>query len=134
MPTTMHDTTRAAEWLVSACRDPEGRLRWLASAGQAILPLGICWDAVRIPAGTSPLPPGPIAQDPLGALYALVPVGTAATWSARDTEPMGAPRYLQLPAPHRTGPPGIYWVQPPDGSGLLVDPDELHQALLGQVV
>lgn len=131
-------TTSAADWLAAADPDPRRAKQWLGHAGVALLPSGVRWDAIRI---EPPLAEhviasgitGPVISAP-DACYALVPVGTP--WDpVPGTEALRDTAYVAVPAPDRVCGPGvydIYWAQPPDGAGRLVDPGRLAEVIAAQ--
>ncbi|MCM1964818.1 hypothetical protein [Streptomyces sp. G1] len=107
-----------------------------------MLPAGNIWDAVKVPsmyglavadpdALTAVAVAGPSHHDPMsGSVYFLVPPGSGGEWPP-GTEYLGEATWVCTPAVdvrkgERKRP---YWVQAPDGSGALVDPDELRAAL-----
>ena len=107
---------------------------WLEGS-RALLPAGIRWDAVKVPAsimfrlagGDDPErvrailaergATGPVIVDPRHSYYLLVPPGTAAAWSTHGAACLGLACYLSVPAPSRTSPPETHWLTPPDGTG-----------------
>ena len=130
----------ARAWLAQADDDPQHAERWWTSTGTVLLPAGRQWDAVRIPAGrgrtafTAAAIPGPAVIAPAdGYLYALVPVGTADTWDLPNAECLTTGAYITVPAPEQVTPDRDgrlpYWLQPPLGTGQLVDPVLLRSAL-----
>lgn len=127
-------STAAREWLAAADPNPDHAHRWMGAVQIVLLPLGTMWDAVKAPstlamsAVRAGILTGPIVAD-AGALFFLVPVGTHRTWNVIGTECLGTACYLATPAPERTSPPGPHWLQPPDGSGQLVDAAALRAAL-----
>lgn len=138
MPATHPTHPQAAvEWLAAADPDPDHAERWWAAQGVALLPLGTNWEVVRVISRDSRTlaecanVEGPVIHDPRGhAVYFLVPLGTARTWRMPGTECLSTACYLAVPALSRvTGARGPYWLQPPDGSGRLVDPETLASAL-----
>lgn len=124
-----------AEWLAKADPDPEHAKRWLSSARILLLPLGRLWDVVKVPrlrglAAVEMGVDGPVIHDPAGqAVFFLVPVGTAIVWDVDGTVCLGDACYLATPVPVVKTPPGPHWLQAPDGSGQLVDPETLRDAL-----
>lgn len=142
---------RAVDWLAAAHPDPSSvRRLWLEDA-RAMLPVGVRWDAIKVPASilrqlagddpgqvrsllTETGAAGPTVVDPGRSYYLLVPRGTAAAWRVHGTECLGVACYLSTPAPSCTTPPGAHWLTPPDGTGVLCDPAavrELVAAALG---
>ncbi|WP_079185005.1 hypothetical protein [Streptomyces uncialis] len=129
----MFDTYTARAWLAAADPSPEHAERWMTNTGVTLLPLGNTWSAVkteeraglRVVTGLE----GPAIHDGTGrAVYFLVP--TTTEWGSPEGELLGGPScWLGVPTPERTEPPGVYWLNPPDGSGLLVDPRALAAAL-----
>ncbi|MER5973003.1 hypothetical protein ABT112_25280 [Streptomyces sp. NPDC002055] len=130
------NTEAARRWLAAADPDPVHADRWWDTMQVALLPVGQKWDAVRLGADDGIRITqrdditGPVIHDSYGRIaYVLVPRGTSATWQVDGTECFGELCYLAVPAPERTEPPGPYWLQAPDGSGLLTDPATLAAAL-----
>ncbi|MFJ7418015.1 hypothetical protein ACIQXD_05300 [Streptomyces uncialis] len=129
----MPDTYAARAWLAAADPNPDHAERWLTNTGVSLLPLGITWSAVKTAERTGLRVvtdlDGPAIHDGTGrAVYFLVP--TTTEWTSPGGELLGGPScWLGVPAPDRTEPPGVYWLTPPDGSGLLVDPHALAAAL-----
>ncbi|GGY81005.1 hypothetical protein [Streptomyces nitrosporeus] len=129
----MHATITAETWLAEA--DPDGghAARWLRAARLVVLPLGRRWCAVMAPAhdglAAAAGVQGPTIHDPVGrSVFFLVPVATP--WADDlGTRLLGEGHWLTVPSPSVLEPPGSYWISPPDGSGLLVDPVRLHAAL-----
>jgi hypothetical protein len=138
----MTDTLSAARaWLAAADPDASRAQLWLTQTSIVLLPLGRVFDAVRVdgpiaqPAIAAGIR-GPVIADPRGdAVYFLVPPGGWGAWpvALRGIEYLGVATYLTVPSPSITAPPGVHWVQPPDGTGDLVDPEELTRALVGAV-
>ncbi|MGW1295172.1 hypothetical protein [Streptomyces sp. NPDC002533] len=124
----------AAAWLAQADPDRAHADRWMRSAGLVLLPLGTRWSAVKTAehdglAAAADVD-GPVIHDPGGrTVYFLVPVAAGTSWDCPRTELLGLACWLAVPAPRTIEPPGVHWVRPPDGSGLLVDPVALHAAL-----
>ncbi|MEC4016131.1 bifunctional DNA primase/polymerase [Streptomyces sp. H27-D2] len=127
----MPTTEAARTWLAKADPDREHARTWFANAGVALLPVGRIWDAVRIDgqlatrilqAGID----GPVIQDH-GSYYYLVPLGTATTWTVAGTACLGDSCYIAVPTPSRISGQAVHWMQPPDGSGALVDPARLAE-------
>ncbi|MCC3769461.1 hypothetical protein [Streptomyces sp. UNOC14_S4] len=119
----------AQRWLASADNNRAHADQWFTNAGVAILPVGKVWDAIRV---DKPLAgyvlaaqlPGPVIRDGEDH-YFLVAPGSASRWTTPGSQALGPACYVAVPAPEHTKGPGIYWVQPPDGSGLLVDSERL---------
>ncbi|MFF0747312.1 hypothetical protein ACFYVL_43720 [Streptomyces sp. NPDC004111] len=95
-----------------------------------VLPLGVRFDAVRIPTdvlyaalGNTPIEDvpakldgvlgGPVIQDAYRWFYALVPVGSPDRWQFRSAEYKGAGCWLGVPQIDKVRPPGAYWLVPP---------------------
>ena len=126
----------ARDWLAGADTTPEHAHRWWSSGTVALLPLGVQFDAIEIPAATAeavagaPEIDGPVIRyAETGRLYVLVPAGTYATWDGRHVLCLGDGHYLGIPDPDRTDPPGAHWVRPPDGSGRLTSAITVQQAV-----
>ena len=101
-----------------------------------LLPLGRVWDAVKVPrrqglAVVESGIEGPVIYDPAGQfVFFLVPPGTYVMWQLEGTSCLGDACWLSTPVPEVTHPPGPHWLQPPDGSGKLVDAEALRSALV----
>lgn len=131
--------TAASEWLASADPDPGRAQLWMSQTRIVMLPLGSLFDAVRVPTDVGKRIvetgiEGPVVRDPRGSVdYFLVPPGTSATWETpegvADVTCLGPATWLTVPSLPVTAPPGAYWIQAPDGSGLLVAPERLAGAL-----
>lgn len=129
----------ASEWLASADPDPGRAQLWMSQTRIVMLPLGSLFDAVRVPTavGESIVDAGlegPVVRDPRGSVdYFLVPPGTAGIWvtpkGVADVTCLGTATWLTVPSLPVTTPPGAHWIQAPDGSGQLVDPERLADAL-----
>lgn len=129
----------ATAWLATADPDPAHYSRWTESTRSVMLPAGRIWDAVKVPsllglhivgpaADQAPIA-GPCHLDPVGGtVYFLVPVGTPGDWPP-GVEYLGDTAHICTPAIGVTSGHRPYWLQEPDGSGALVDPDELREAL-----
>ncbi|MCC3770491.1 hypothetical protein K6I34_003025 [Streptomyces sp. UNOC14_S4] len=63
--------------------------------------------------------------------YFLVRPGSADTWVTPGGEGLGAACYVAVPAPECASEPGVHWAQVPDGSGLLVDAEQLAALIRG---
>jgi hypothetical protein len=138
---TPHQIAAAAHWLAAASSESAQVNSDWQEWGLALMPVGRLWDVVKVLAvdeGSEMAAAGfmgcgidgPVILDPhSGVHYLLVPRGTAETWSVPGTECLGDACYLGVPFPSRLSPPGCHWVIPPDGSGVLVDPQRLHAAL-----
>ncbi|MDJ0460568.1 hypothetical protein [Streptomyces sp. H27-C3] len=125
----------ASAWLASADPDPTRARLWISQTSIVLLPLGRTFDAIKVPEHPAREAmatgiDGPVIRDPGGRVrYFLIPPGSAAGWSTPGTERLGDTSYLTVPAPAVMYPPGPHWVQPPDGSGTLVDPAALAALL-----
>jgi len=135
------DARGAVEWLVSAALDPDTcRWEWERSTtGIALLPAGRIWDALIVPGELGRITldvllrmvaePGPVLADSGDFRVGfLVPPGTAARWVGTGVRTAGPGAWLAVPHPGRTG-PGLRWLVPPDGSGVLTDPALLELAM-----
>lgn len=117
--------------LASVDKSPARAARWFASAGYAVLPLGVQWSAVRV-RGRLGIDAwvrvgGPAIHDPADqAVYFLLPPDTT-WWPCRDGEFLADGAWLSVPDPARTEPPGPYWLSPLDG--YLVRPEALKTVL-----
>ncbi|MFE6025522.1 hypothetical protein [Streptomyces niveus] len=122
----------AAVWLAAADPDPIHARRWIGSARIILLPLGERWSAVKVSehqglAAAAALR-GPSIHDPSGqCVYFLVAPHTV--WDAPGSECLGESYWLTVPTPAVKEPPGPYWLRAPDGSGQLVDAEELRAQL-----
>jgi hypothetical protein len=130
------------EWLSGADFDPEHAYNWwLGHPGEvAMLPMGVLFDAVKTGQAhgqrvlsalddTQRRCPSFVNAE-LGTHYFLVAPGTAAAWpSEAPAECLGDKTWLWVPAPTRIRRDGSYWACPPDGTGLLHDPQALLDAL-----
>ncbi len=131
----------AVEWLVSVAPDPhECRRQWERNPlGVTLLPAGKRWDVLITGArlgwptlrvlGRLVDRPGPVLADLAGTRTGFfVPPGTAARWVGTGVRGAGAGTWIVIPYPGRvTG--GVRWLVPPDGSGLLTDPELLELAM-----
>lgn len=142
----------AADWLTATHPNPGEAIADWRRCGLALFPVGTAWDIIKLgptnPAEEAEQRPmltalgitGPVAHDPyLGVYFVLVPVGTAATWKLAGTEARGdsasAASFIGLPSLGRfdpTPPHRLRWVIPPDGTGHLTDPEQLHAALVAR--
>lgn len=122
-------------WLAQADPDRDHAERWLSKARIVLLPLGRAWDAVKVPrrqglAAVEMGIEGPVIYDPAGqSVFFLVAPGTYVTWQLEGTSCLGDACWLSTPVPEVTHPPGPHWLQPPDGSGQLVEAGTLRAAL-----
>ena len=130
----------AARWLAGADFDPAHAQRWWDAIGTALLPAGRRWDVVitNTQDGSKALEAGlegPVFCDPTEDCYCfLVPAGTSRSWKLEGTRCLGKNCWISVPATtKRTAGvnQGAYWVRPPDGSGVLVDPKLLRAVLEG---
>ena len=128
-----------AAWLAQADPDRDHFDRWTETTRYVMLPAGVIWDAVKVPSlyGLPAADPdaggvavaGPAHHDPMtGVVYFLVPPDSDGEWPP-GTEYLGAATYVCTPAVGVTDGLRPYWLQQPDGTGALVDPDELRAAL-----
>ncbi|MFP3118173.1 hypothetical protein [Streptomyces sp. Iso 434] len=117
--------------LASVDKSPDRAVQWFASAGYAVLPLGVAWSVVcvrgRLGIEAWVRVGGPAIHD-TGAqrVYFLLPPDTT-WWPCRVGEFLTAGQWLSVPDPSRTEPPGSYWLHPP--ADPLVTPDALKAAL-----
>jgi hypothetical protein len=130
-------TSPLSDWLAHAQADPETAHREWRDQALAVLPLGVRFDTVRIPAeilyaalvntrpaAVSPLLEqllgGPVIQDADRWFYPLVPVGPAARWrSGATAEYLGAGAWLGVPQVDQLAPPGTHWIVPVREPGRL---------------
>lgn len=134
----MNSTLACASWLANAHTDPVAAHEEWADRRLAVLPLGVRFDAVRIPAdvlyaalvnvrpaGVAPLLEqvlgGPVIQDAERWFYPLLPVGPAARWRSREADYLGSDTWLGVPQIDQLAPPGAYWVVPVRKPGRLCD-------------
>lgn len=119
-----------SDWLARAHDDPATAHREWAAQAVALLPLGVSFDAVRVPAsvvraalGTDnqeaiahTLPVmlgGPVIQDGAKWTYALVPTGGIASWPPQAGTYCGT-GWLAVPRIDQLAPPGLHWAAAPD--------------------
>jgi hypothetical protein len=136
MPTQR--TISVSGWLARAHADPPTAHREWQDQLLTVLPLGVRFDAVRIPvevlyaailnvrpAGVSPLLEqllgGPVIQDADRWFYPLVPVGPAARWRSRTAAYLGFGCWLGVPQVDQLASPGAYWAVPMREPGRLCD-------------
>ncbi|MFF4169335.1 hypothetical protein [Streptomyces sp. NPDC001744] len=131
----------AVEWLASVAPDPDAcRWEWERNPyGVALLPAGVRWDVLILPAGLGHPTldvltrlvdrPGPILAGFGDARTGFfVPPGTAARWLGTGVRGAGAGTWIVAPYPGRvTG--GVRWLVVPDGTGTLTDPALLELAM-----
>jgi hypothetical protein len=136
------DQSNATAWLADADHDPAHALDWWAHDLDhvALIPIGRSFDLIQVPLtrgilalaslrDTAPRS-WPVYTDREGDTVSfLVPVGTSATWVLDGTTALGDATYAWMPPPSALEPVGISWLQPPDGSGSLWDPQVLREAL-----
>ncbi|MCX5202674.1 hypothetical protein OG897_14590 [Streptomyces sp. NBC_00237] len=101
----------------------------------ALLPLGVSFDAVRIPASVvraalgrdnreamarilPVLFGGPVIQDGAKWIYALVPTGGIASWPPQAGTYRGT-GWLAVPRVDQLAPPGLHWTVAPATPGRL---------------
>ncbi|MER6334085.1 hypothetical protein ABT298_33225 [Streptomyces sp. NPDC001034] len=152
--------TQATQWMLKAAQSQDtAGMEW-TEHGVALLTAGRVWDVVRAPYAalgrgldrcTDPQElrrqvteagAGAVWCDPYRpCLYFLVPPGTDRHWPhdrrLAQVECMGGTRpyihYIGVPRLDRSGPPGFFWLIPPDCDGqALADPDLLYKALLAR--
>ncbi|MEU5839051.1 hypothetical protein ABZ820_36050 [Streptomyces diacarni] len=106
-----------------------------------LTPVGVWWDAVRVPWGRGSRAIqrlgracGGVVGDPYGAwLYWLVPPRAGVEWgSAGEAVCLSVACWLPVPARDRTGPPGPYWAVPYEAGSALTDAARLRAALRGE--
>ncbi|MFB7027980.1 MULTISPECIES: hypothetical protein [unclassified Streptomyces] len=131
----------AVEWLLSAAPDPDAcRWEWERSPhGVALLPAGVRWDVLILPAGLG-YPtldvltrlvgrPGPVLADFGDARMGFfVPPGTAARWLGTGIRSAGAGTWIVVPHPGRAS-GAVRWLVVPDGTGALTDAALLELAM-----
>ncbi|MFJ8695573.1 hypothetical protein [Streptomyces roseolilacinus] len=125
---------RPAEWLAQAHEDPRHARALLRTCGRVALRTGLLWDVVQVAddAGLAAVATGRVNGPALhdarqGAVRFLVsPTGG---WCVRGTAYLGGGTLVCVPTPEVTGPPGPYWLTPPDGGGELTDPVALFEVL-----
>jgi hypothetical protein len=131
------------EWLLRVHPNPEqARTEW-SIQGVALLPLGIRFAAVRMPAevvhaavdscdrdqvacAVGQLLGGSIIYDRRatgGTYYALIQAHAGLVWAYEDIATcLGRDTYLGVPRLDQQQPPGTYWVVPPRYEGDLCAP------------
>ncbi|MFJ2739057.1 hypothetical protein ACIO3O_05270 [Streptomyces sp. NPDC087440] len=133
-------------WLARTHADPHVVEEEWRALGRALLPLGIRFDAVRIPTtiihtalGTDSraevgpflsqlLDGGPVVQDS-DTMYALVSPGQAGKWAA----PTGSYRgrgWLTVPCPDQLAGPGLHWLTEMSRPGRLCDLSEVQRLVV----
>ncbi|RSS42909.1 hypothetical protein [Streptomyces sp. WAC08241] len=131
----------AVEWLLAAAPDPDAcRWEWERNPhGVALLPAGVRWDVLILPAGLG-YPtldvltrlvgrPGPVLADFGDARMGFfVPPGTAARWLGTGIRSAGAGTWIVVPYPGRAA-GAVRWLVVPDGSGTLTDAPLLELAM-----
>ncbi|MFD3517689.1 hypothetical protein [Streptomyces sp. NPDC058657] len=134
----MIGTSTGADWLASAHGTPPQVWAEWAAEGIAHLPLGVRFDAVRIPAdvlyaaiindtpaGVAPrleeLLGGPVIQDAERWFYPLVPVGRADRWQSPAARYLGQGEWLHVPRVTQLAPLEAYWAVPMQAPGRLCD-------------
>ncbi|MFI6698329.1 hypothetical protein ACIBJC_05010 [Streptomyces sp. NPDC050509] len=142
------DLAAIGRWLVKTAGNPEiARADWVGGR-PAMLPLGVRFDAVKMPpplvhaatvstvptqvcAALADLLGGPVVCHPGVWYYALVPAGTTETWHSPYAVVLGRGAWLGTPRPDRTtpGPTLPYWAVPPERSGRLCAPDAVADLL-----
>ncbi|MCF3124772.1 hypothetical protein IPZ68_34470 [Streptomyces arenae] len=131
-----------ADWFARTLQAPEQARREWADTGVALLPLGLRFDAVRLPdrlvhaALRSAVPDeiaarlgrllrGPVIYDGRtmgGTYYALIRPIERSRWRHQDIAPrLGADTHMGVPRLIRTEPPGTYWVVLPRFEGDLCE-------------
>lgn len=147
---TRSDTNSAiATWLACTLKAPDAAHQEWTDNHVAMLPLGVRFDAVRIPAqlihaaaGTSEpnvlggflaevLGAGPVIHDPQAWFYALVPPRTTATWRSPLARCLGRGSWLGVPrvSDDEAG-AGPYWAVPLMAAGELCTPHEVAELLV----
>lgn len=130
-------------WFAHSQPAPDRAFREWEETGVALLPLGSCFDAVRLPealvrAATGVTAPqdittrlswlieGPVIYDGRtlgGSYYALTKSCRTRIWKHQDTTPrLSHGTYLGVPRLDRTEPPGTYWIVLPRFVGDLCEP------------
>lgn len=132
----------AERWLLSTVRDAQLAQDDWDSCRPALLRLGKKFDVVKMPArfvhaavaSATPVDVcaalsrtlcGPVICDPRIWYYALVPLGTAVTWTCRHGAARGAGTWCAVPRTDYTAPKGRrpYWAVPADTPFRLCDPE-----------
>ncbi|MEU1075196.1 MULTISPECIES: hypothetical protein [unclassified Streptomyces] len=151
----LNPTRRAVtEWLASAHPVP-AQARREFDVGIALVPTGVRFDAVRLPAAVvhaaagsedpdavaaflaRALGDGAVIHDAYGVgvwYYALVPPGTHSHWQVPGAECLGPGTWLGVPRPDLTARPGPHWALPPGAVGTVCTVDavtDLGQDRLG---
>ncbi|WP_243761707.1 hypothetical protein [Streptomyces sp. YIM 98790] len=130
----------AMAWLAAAAPEP-GACRWeweRNPRGVVLLPAGRRWDVLVLPPGIGHVtlevldgvsaPTGPVLADDSARVGYFVPPGTAGRWIGTGVRAAGRGSWIVVPHPARTS-GGVHWLVPPDGSGLLTDPEMLELAM-----
>lgn len=144
---------RSASWLARAHPTPRAAYAEWDQRPLAMLPLGVRFDAVRIPARTmtagvgsgeeeeiagflAETIAGPVIADPGIWFYALVPAGTSASWISRYSTCLGHTHWLGVPRIDRDTPPGPHWAVPMERAGTLckTKPVEEFVAMAGRTL
>lgn len=133
---------RITEWLARAHPAPQQAYREWAQQSVALLPCGVAFAAVRIPAelvqaatGHTTLPAvaevlaaaldGPVIHDgrDRDPYYVLIQWHAGIVWAgAEDTPCLGEEYYLGVPHIRLRQPPGPHWAVPPKREGDLCRP------------
>lgn len=147
-PGTADAPDAVAAWLASTAPAPgTAHEDWSKRLdGVAFLPLGVHFDAVRIPSGLiravaggttdreiavaleELLSGGPVLNTSYRWFHALVPLGTREKWTRTDAECVGDGTWLYVPHPTWTS-CGIYWAVPPRAVGALCAPKDVERLL-----
>lgn len=132
------EVAASGEWLARTKESPEVVQQDWHQQGLALLPCGIRFCAIRLPAplvhaavattdqdevarALAELLAGPVIRDTTGTqYYALTEVIPPQLWPSAEAAPLlGRGSYLGVPAPRCSDPPGSYWVALPDLPGDL---------------
>ncbi|WP_051852888.1 hypothetical protein [Streptomyces aureocirculatus] len=142
------DRGAVAEWFARAHHVPPQALAEWSNRGLALLPLGVCFDAIRVPgqllhtalgsddpqtvaAALDDWLHGPVIHDTRtasGCSYVLI--APDAEWEGPSaTERLQAGTYLSVPRIGRQTSPVTFWAVPPQRYGQLCDPAHLAALL-----
>lgn len=124
-------------------RSPDGTSWTPPTDSAALVPAGVAWDAVKVPAavGRDVLSRlgdrgGAVIEDRYMSgcvMFWLVAPGAANHWPHRQIEVYGPATSLIVPPTHKTEGPGLRWLVPLTTTRYLTDAALLYDALSGAV-